>query len=312
MGERYVELIVTATPETVEAYADFLFAEGALGLALEDPSDSPAPILIRASFPGRLAIDPILNRLTAYQRALAALDFPGAQGRIEVREIPPADWAQSWKAHFKPLAVGKRMIIAPPWDGGPFPEDRLLIRIDPGMSFGTGHHATTRMCLEVLEAFIAEWAETRGPEVLDIGTGTGILAIAGAVLGAERVVAIDTDPEACKAAARNVSLSDVKDRIRISHAGVESIDPETRFDLAVANLDAKSLSALFMPLSTLLRPQGRLIASGLLAEEEEAVAATARACRLEVTATQSDGEWVCLLLRSSRLESVPSEKASAA
>ncbi|MFQ5960032.1 MAG: 50S ribosomal protein L11 methyltransferase [Candidatus Methylomirabilales bacterium] len=300
MGERYVELIVTATPETVEACADFLFAEGALGLAMEEPSDSAAEILIRASFPGSSPIDPILNRLTAYQRALAALDFPGAEGRIEVREIPPTDWAQSWKAHFKPLAIGKRLIIAPPWDGGPFPEDRLLIRIDPGMSFGTGHHATTRMCLEALEAFIEQWAETRGPDVLDVGTGSGILAIAGAVLGAERVVAIDTDPEACEAAASNVSLSDVKDRIRISHAGVESIDPETRFDLALANLDAKGLCALFKRLVTCLRPASRLIASGILVEEDGAVVAAARASGLSVTGRQSDGEWLCLMLRPDR------------
>jgi ribosomal protein L11 methyltransferase len=296
VGERYVEVSVTSTLETTEALADFLFAEGALGLVIADPLDSSSEILIQASFPGNSPIDPILNRLTAYQRALAALDFPGAEGRIEVREIPPTDWAQSWKEHFKPLAVGRHLVIAPPWEAGPFPEDRLLIQIDPGMSFGTGHHATTRMCLEALEAYIEQWTGPKGPEVLDVGTGSGILAIAAGVLGAERVVAIDADPEACEAATGNVSLSDVKDRIRISHGGVEIIDPVTRFDLAIANLDAKGLCPLFAPLVTLLRPHGRMIASGILVEEDGTVAAAARASGLCVAGHQSDGEWLCLML----------------
>lgn len=296
MGERYVEVSVTATLETTEAFADFLFAEGALGLVIEDPLNNSPEILIRASFQGSLPIDPLLKRLTVYQRALAALDLPGAAGEIEIREIPATDWAQSWKEHFKPLAVGKRLMIAPPWEAGPFPENRLLVRIDPAMSFGTGHHATTRMCLEALEAFMEEWAGTRGPVVVDVGTGTGILAIAAAVLGADRVVAIDADPEACGAATSNLSLNNTAERIRISHGGVEALGPDVRFDLVLANLDSKGLCPLYGRLVAFLPPQGRLVASGILVEEEATVAAAARASGLRVTARQSDGEWLCLTM----------------
>jgi ribosomal protein L11 methyltransferase len=296
VGERYVEVSVTATLETTEALSDFLFAEGALGLLMEEPPDRSPEILIRASFPGNSPIEPIVARLTAYQCALAALDLAGVEGQIEIREIPVTDWGHSWKEHFRPLAVGKRLIIAPPWDSGPFPDDRLLIRIDPGMSFGTGHHATTRMCLEALEVFIEEWAETGGPVVLDVGTGTGVLAIAGAVLGAERVVAVDADPEACEAARRNLSLNDVTDRIRICHGRVETLDPKIRFDLVLANLDAKGLCPLFEILLAFFPPQGRLVASGILVEEEGTVAAAARASGLRVAGRQSDGEWLCLTL----------------
>jgi len=292
--ERYVEVTVTVTPETTEAFADFLFAEGALGLVIEDPSDSGPGTLIRASFLGSSPIDPILQRLTAYQRALAALDLAGAEGRIEIREIPTTDWAQSWKEHFKPLVVGKRLIIAPPWESGPFPEDRLVIWIDPGMSFGTGHHATTRIYFEALEAFLEDWTGLRESMVLDVGTGTGILAIGAAVFGAERVVAIDTDPEVCEAARRNLSLNNVTDRIELLNGGVETLGPDMWFDLALANLDSKGLCLLFEPLVMFLHATGRLVASGILAEDERVVTAAARASGLRVTGRRSDGEWICL------------------
>ena len=296
MEERYVEVIVAATPETTEAFADFLFAEGALGLVIEDPCDSGPETRIRASFLGRSPIDPILERLTAYQRALAALDFAGAEGRIEIREIPTTDWAQSWKEHFKPVVVGTRLIIAPPWESGPLPKDRLVIRIDPGMSFGTGHHATTRMCLEALEAFLEDRTGLGEFTVLDVGTGTGILAIGAAVLGTARVVAIDTDSEVCEAARRNLSLNNVTDRIELVNGGIETLGPDLRFDLALANLDSKTLCLLCEPLVRFLRAAGRLVASGILAEDERVVTAAAHASGLRVAGRRSDGEWVCLEL----------------
>jgi len=205
VGEGYVEVGVVGTIETAEALADFLFTEGALGLVTEDRSDGSAVILIRASFPRTLSVERIVARLADYQRELEALGLAGGDGHIEVRTIPSEDWGRSWKQHFRPLVIGRRLVIAPPWEAGPFPEDRLVVRIDPGMSFGTGHHATTRMCLEALEAFLDQWRGDAGPRVLDVGTGTGILAMAADALGAERVVAVDTDPEACAGAMKNLA-----------------------------------------------------------------------------------------------------------
>lgn len=296
MEERYVEVSVPATIETTEALADFLFSEGALGLVIEDPLDTSPEVLIRASFSKTSAIEPIIAQLEQYQGELKTLGLTGAVGRIETRQIPAEDWGKSWKEHFKPLAVGRRLVVAPPWEAGPFPEDRFLIRIDPGMSFGTGHHATTRMCLEALETFMGQWAETQGPGILDVGAGTGILAIAAAALGAERVLAIDTDPEACEAAARNLALNSITGRVQIFHGCVEALGSETRFDLALANLDAKGLCRLFEPVLTRLSPRGRLVVSGILVEEEGAVTAAARASGFRLAARQSEGEWLCLNL----------------
>ncbi|MFQ5962243.1 MAG: 50S ribosomal protein L11 methyltransferase [Candidatus Methylomirabilales bacterium] len=296
MGEGYVEVSVSASAEAAEALTDFLFSEGALGLVTEDAPGGSSEILIRTSFPRTSPVEPIVTRLKQYQQSLAALGLVGAGGRIEVREIPAEDWGRSWKEHFKPLAVGNRLLIAPPWEGGPFPGDRLPIRIDPGMSFGTGHHATTRMCLESLEIFMGSWVQTRGPWVLDVGTGTGILAIAAALLGAEQVVAIDTDPEACEAATKNLALNKTTGPVQILHGGVDALEPERRFDLLLVNLDTKSLSHLFDSLSAHLAPWGRLVASGILVDEERTVSDAAETSAFRVTARQFDGEWLCLTL----------------
>jgi ribosomal protein L11 methyltransferase len=293
VGEDYIEVSVVGTTETAEALADFLFTEGALGLVTEDGSTG---ILIRASFPQALSVEAIVARLADYQRELEALGLAQDDGRIEVRTIPSEDWGKGWKQHFRPLPVGRRLVIAPPWEIGPFIEDRRIVRIDPGMSFGTGHHATTRMCLEELEAFLNQWQGDANPRVLDVGTGTGILAIAAAALGADPVVAIDTDPEACEAATKNLALNRVVDRVEVFHGGLEALGPLVRFDLIVANLDTKSLGPVLNPIKTLLTPHGRLVASGILVEEEETLSGATRAAGFRVLTRQSDNEWLCLTL----------------
>ena len=178
----YVEVRVVATNETADALADLLFAEGALGLVTEDSPEGPGRITLRASFAAPPSIESIVERLTRYQQELKALGFAGVEGGIEVRELQAEDCGRIWKEHFKPLRIRRRLIIAPSWSERSIPEGYHLIRIDPAMSFGTGHHATTRMCLEALEALMDQWSASRGPGVLDVGTGTGILAIAAATL----------------------------------------------------------------------------------------------------------------------------------
>lgn len=300
VDEKYVEVSVVGTPETADALADFLLSEGALGLVTEDAAQEPDGIRIRASFCATPPVTEIVARLARYRDSLKTLGLAGGENRIAVREIPSEDWGRAWKAHFRPLPVGRRLVIAPPWEDEGFPTDRCVVRIDPGMSFGTGHHATTRMCLEALEAFMDEWDSVPGPRVLDVGTGTGILGIAAAVLGAERVVACDTDPEACAAAARNLNENNVRDRIRLFHGGVDVLTGERQFDLVVANLDTTTFCPLVKILRGLLAPRGRLVVSGILVEEEETLTGAAAASGLRVISGSSDGEWLCVVLLPSR------------
>jgi len=292
----YIEMSVIATRETEEAVADFLFSEGALGLVTEDLSGHGATILLRASFPSGTPIAFLREELHRYQSSLAALGLPVADGNIEVRELPVEDWGQNWKQHFKPLPVGQRLLITPPWEHGPFRQDRLVLCIEPAMAFGTGHHATTRMCLEMLEEVLAHWSGEDGPSVLDVGAGTGILAIAAAALGARRVVALDTDPEACEAARQNFVLNRVGDRVQVRQGGLETLESGRRFDLILANLDTKTLCPLFGALPERLAPEGRVIISGVPVEEEEKVRTAAHAAGLRLAAHQAEDGWLCLTL----------------
>lgn len=296
MEKSYVELSISATAETAEALADFLFSEGALGLVTEDPGEGSSEILLRASFPEIFPVEPIVVRLNEYLRALAALRLPVAGDRIAVHHVPVVDWGQTWKDHFRPLFIGGRLVITPPWEAGPFPQGRRILRIDPGMGFGTGHHGTTRMCLEALETCMDTWGESGGPNVLDVGTGTGILAIAAAGLGARHVVALDIDRESCEAATRNLRLNACADRVRLFQGGVEALGPHMRFNIVLANLDTKTLLPLVDIFRMLVISGGFLVASGILIEDEEKIGMATAASGFRLVARHSDGEWLCLTL----------------
>jgi ribosomal protein L11 methyltransferase len=303
MAGTYIEVVVTATCDTEEALADFLFSEGALGLVTEDLSGNPPGTLIRASFPGSLPVEEVVQRLRRYQDSLRALGFSGLDDRIEVHELPIVDWARMSAEQFEPIDVGRRLTIAPPSHPGPFPEGRLLIRITPAMAFGTGYSPTTRMCLEGLEDFIENWRGGRRPLVLDVGTGTGILAIASAALGARRVVALDTDPQACAAARENLALHAWADRIQLIQGGIENVRADLRFDLILANLDARVLPPLLPALAILLARAGRLVVGGIALEEEVKITAALLASGLQTIRRRTEEGWLCLTLSLESAES---------
>jgi ribosomal protein L11 methyltransferase len=206
--------------------------------------------------------------------------------------IPDEDWMELWKANFKPLRVGRRLVVAPTWEKvEASPEDRI-IRIDPGQAFGTGHHETTRLCLEWLE----EWAENRHEQssktLLDVGTGSGILAIAGALLGFDRVLAVDNDPEAVAVARENLILNGAMDRIVLQEGTVA--DMLSRFDVVLANIHALPLIEMAELLVKRLNDPGTLVLSGILLDQKEAVQVAYERRGLTLRSTRSAGEW-CLL-----------------
>ncbi len=293
-----VEVSVVASGEAVEGICDFLFGEGALGLVTDDLPGEPLRVRVRASFPPECPIPQLVEKFWRYQEELAALGLGDPKAPIEVEEIPVEDWEEIWKKHFNPIPVGKRLGIAPPWIREPFPEGHILIRITPGMAFGTGQDITTRMCLEALEACMDQWQAVQRPAVLDLGTGTGILAIAAAFLGAQRVFALDDDPVTCSAAAENVTLNACGDRVQVFEGGIDAVPPGLRFGVILANLDTAALCPLFPALSSLLAPDGRLIAGGILIEEEGTVTRAAQASGLPPLERRVGGDSLCLTLRA--------------
>jgi ribosomal protein L11 methyltransferase len=247
--------------------AGILTALGALGCAAQWPHRarrSPtAPVTLQAFF----------KRLsnTQFKAHRAALDAAGMLDRSDPAPAPVAlidpGWAAMWKTRFKPLEIGRRLIIVPPWQPGTQTE-RIPIIIDPGQGFGTGHHATTRCTLIAVETECGRRAFDRA---LDVGTGSGILALAMARLGIKRIVALDHDPVALDNARHNAELNGLAGAIRFSQA--PSRLERRRFPLITANILASTLIAMAPELKRLLGPGGRLILSGILKREARDVMA---------------------------------------
>ncbi len=206
--------------------------------------------------------------------------------------IPDQDWMEQWKVHFKPLRVGRRLVVAPTWEeANASPKDRI-IRIDPGQAFGTGHHETTRLCLEWVEEWADSQQERSSKSLLDVGTGSGILAITAALLGFGSILAVDNDPEAVAVARENLILNGVADRIVLQPGTVA--DVLSRFDVVLANIQALPLIDMAELLVKRMNPSATLVLSGILREQKEAVQSAFERQGLRLCSVKFAGEW-CLL-----------------
>ena len=230
-----------------------------------------------------------------------------------LRFLSETDWAEAWKANYDVLHAGRRLVIKPTWrDYDPHPDD-LVIELDPGMAFGSGLHPTTRLCLEVLEDYLS-----LGTSVLDVGTGSGILAIAAARLGASQVLGLDTDPLAVRVAGENVALNQVEAVVRAEVGTVEvsngkwqiansklqisnsksasqQTDLSRGWGLVVTNILAETIVELMPGLVGHLAAEGTLIASGIIADRAEAVVAALHEHGLSLAERRDEGEWVAMV-----------------
>ena len=185
-------------------------------------------------------------------------------GGLRVQEIEESDWKESWKDQFTLLRVGRRLVIKPPWIPYEADDGELLLEIDPGLAFGTGHHPTTQMVLEELERL-----SPSDMRVLDVGTGSGVLSIAAVRLGAKRVTALDVDSTAVKMARRALRANRVTDKVSLGRGSLpHSLAPTGAFDLALANISAKVVSNLAPELHRCLTEGGTLVAGGFLDRQE--------------------------------------------
>jgi ribosomal protein L11 methyltransferase len=279
---------VPVSPETSEALTNFLWELGALGVVEEETPGTPARL--RAFFPAAAAVA-LGARVDAYAASLAALGLDGA-GPAAVAPLDDADWAAAWREHFHPVAVGRRLLVAPPW--APAAADgRLVVTIEPARAFGTGHHGSTAGCLALLERLLDARPVAA---MLDLGAGSGILAIAAARLGVAAVLAVDSDPDAVAATAANAALNGVADRVRAELADAATLRAAPA-PLVTANLLAAAHTALADRYATLVAPGGALVLGGCLDAEAEAVAAAlARRGFGRADAVSLDG-WTSLALR---------------
>lgn len=302
MSDTWLEISCAVPAELADILAEFLTNLSGSGVCTENlhvdafsPSEiSHDPIVtIKAYFTSRDAIADRLQEIGSFLARLAA-GYPGVSiPAPTVSAVHSEDWSTSWKANFKPLRVGRRLLIVPSWEQAQPGPDDIVLNIDPGMAFGTGGHETTRLCLEVLERIMDGMPTLQIPSVLDLGTGSGILAMAAVRLGAGRVCAVDIDPLAVEVARENLAVNGLAEQVECTTTPLESLGGV--FDVILANILAEELVRLAPHLVEHLAPGGMLVLSGILAEKEAFVRNGFAASSLKYLETLRQGEWVALV-----------------
>ncbi len=240
------------------------------------------------------------RKLAALQGAIEELKEEAAAGAygedvdlgpltVDVYVEDDSEWKDNWKEFFKPKKVGKRIVVKPTWYDYEKEEGDLVIEIDPGMAFGTGTHETTSLCLRLMEDYMQD-----GDKVLDVGCGSGILAIAGALLGSPEVLGVEIDPVAVEIAQENLELNGVADVARAQYGDLtKGID--FKAEIVVANLMADLVMMLSGDVAKHILPGGKYISSGILVEKRDQVAAVIRDCGFDIVEIREDGMWCAIV-----------------
>lgn len=298
------ELGLCTPPELVEAIANFLIDEDSNGVVIEDvdAGDLFADrrrmgwLWIRAYFQ-EPAMTALRERLDTYLEELAGL-FPLSEPPVLDQRIPEIqDWSQCWRRFFRPQPITPRILVRPTWDEEPVPAGMQAVTLDPGMAFGTGKHPSTRLCIRALEDEVLHPTDDRKPKkvfsLLDVGTGSGILALAAARLGVPRVLGVDVDAEAVTAARTNISGNQLDHRVEVSDERVDEIIES--FDVVMANIVADVLIGMKKDLVARLAPGGTLILSGILRNQGAWLKHEFLSQQLSFVTAHHDDEWCALV-----------------
>jgi len=298
MTKSWLEIILKAPAEAVDLVCERLEACGSCGVTVAeaelDTFVPPDPdtlftgvLALRAYFPDQ----PVPELLARLRSELAGFpDVVVEEGAAEVRN---EDWAENWKQHFPAMRIGRRLVVRPSWEVFPLEAGDVEVLLDPGMAFGTGTHGTTRLCLEA----VADCFDGAAPpkRVLDVGTGSGILAIAAARLGAKEVLACDIEDEVCRVARENVAQNGVQDLVEVTLEPLEELP--AGYDLVLANILAEENVRLADELVRRLNPGGTLVLSGILQEKEAYVAQAFAGYFHAPPSIRHRDEWSCLVYR---------------
>jgi ribosomal protein L11 methyltransferase len=299
----WLELAVEADLEAVEAVSEILGRVASGGTTVEPAFDlveeglgarvdPTRPATVRGYVPAR---DPAAAEAAAAEvaDALGHLQAFGLRtiGDLQTRIIHEEDWAAAWKAYFPVLRIGRRLVIRPTWRRHRRQPDDVVIAMDPGMAFGTGLHPTTRLCLAALEP-LAEDGTLADARILDVGCGSGVLAVAALLLGGASAVGVDIDPIAIESTLANARRNGLTRRVTARVGSLPTGDPPV--DVVLANLIAGVLVPLAPLLHDALRTGGTLIASGIFIDREAEVRAAFEAAGLVVGDRTAEGEWIAL------------------
>ncbi len=291
----WLEIAVEVAGIDAELAADVLRQACPGGVAIEPAvqpageADGDAPALVK----GYLPAGPEAARLRRSLRIalrVAPLQQPPRWRRP--RRVRERDWRDSWKRYFRPQRIGRALVVKPSWAAYRLRRGDTVIEIDPGMAFGTGQHPTTAMCLRALEDLVRP-----GVSVLDVGTGSGILAIAAAKLGAARVLALDIDPLAVAAARQNAAANGVAGAVEARERTLDETASAGAYDLIAANISGLTIERLAPAFARSLAPGGVLVASGFLDDSVDALSAALRVAGLDVERALAEGVWRAVIAR---------------
>jgi ribosomal protein L11 methyltransferase len=267
------------------------------GWEYSDLNDSgPGDGLVRVRFyiSPDADLSEIMEQVMQFLNELAQAGMMTGPRELHIRGVREEDWAHAWKAYYHPVTIGDRFLICPSWEKVPVTDGRLIISLDPGMAFGTGTHPTTQMCLEALEQVVRP-----GDSVMDIGTGSGILAIGSILLGADAVTGVDIDPVAVRTANENALINQVSDRIHLMTG--ECRDLVGQVDVIVANIVADIIIQIAPCMAERLKSQGTLIVSGIIAPREPDVTTALTRSGLGKIKIMRQNDWVCMVATKEEL-----------
>ena len=304
---QWIEVNIAVTHEAVDAVADIMTSAGAQGVAIEDPQlindlrnsgtwelcDIPEQenteiVTVSAYYVDNERLENIIKKIEAEVALVEERIGQCRFGNTRFRKVTEQDWANEWKQYFHVTHVGKSLVIKPSWEEYVAQPGEHIIKIDPGMAFGTGTHHTTNMCMSRLEAVLPADAT-----VYDVGTGSGILAIAAALLGAKEVVAVDIDPNAVKVAKENIAENGLQNVVDVREGDLLA-GTTGKADLIVANIIADIIIMFVKDVPLRLKPNGIFLASGIITERMQDVAAAAEAAGMKVDHVDERGGWVVM------------------
>lgn len=305
----WYELSVKTSEMAIDAVTNILYEIGAQGVVIVNPNDPDFLIEnlgivdyydaqnISLDFDGVLVkayydkddIEPVIETISARVNELPSFGIEVGLGEVVYVAVDPTDWENEWKKYFKPFRIGDHIVVKPTWEAFETKEDDIVIEIDPGNAFGSGTHETTSMCIEMISKYL-----NSDSEVIDIGCGSGILAIAAGKMGAKKIVGVDIDMTAVKTAEENVENNKLEAITDIRHGDLLDVITE-KADLVVANIMADIVMFLSESVREVMKDDGVFIASGIiLAKVDEVVEKLDEEC-FEVIEIMRKGEWAVIV-----------------
>ncbi len=307
----WIEVTIKTTTEAVEPITNILYEQGAGGAVIEDPKDflfqkkneldwdyveeevfkknEEDDVLIKTYVSEEKNVMEFVEIIK--QKVLGLKDFgiDIGEGGVSLDQVNEADWANAWKAYYKPTKVGQRVVVKPTWEDYAMQDGDLIIELDPGMAFGTGTHETTSMCIRELEKYV-----NKDSKVFDIGCGSGILAIAAAKLGAKEVVAVDLDEVAVKVAKENVLENKVEKSVSVMHGNLTDVIKD-KADVIIANIIADIIKILAKDVQNFMKEDAIFISSGIILDKVEEVKESLIENGFEIVEVQKLGEWSAIV-----------------